>query len=294
MNSFNELDKFGNMSDEEFDLFIKEELNSSLMSDEDIKVDEDLINKTMKAIDEADMQDNYWGENNIITFEEKKVNKIKRYIPILSMAACTCFIVMAASIIYSKVGNTKSEDSKVDNYIEYSQMEDPKEDMEDDTKVEMENSMDGFSQEDFIPNGNDSMSDMESIEPEINNGPTADEENSEETPQYPESDSDNIQESDIVYDVAQILNITEEIEWVKYYDEMGNEFGEADAEEYLKELYEIYYMDFVEIQTEYYDESELDDNEYVIMKTESKEYCVMVKIADGIENSSQIVVLEKH
>lgn len=319
MSEMNKLDNISSMSDEELDAFIKSELNSSLM--EDIKVDEELINKTIEAIDAAEGQNNVIGEDNTISFDNKKKGiNIRKFIPIISMAACMCIIVMAGSIVYSRLGNTKSSKNEVNNVKENSQVGDSKKedsqkedfqindsqiDNKEDGKEE-NNFMDGFSQEesapdtgitpdsDFDSESDDLMSDVESIAPEVND-PTSDEEDSMENPSLPESDGTlDTENEDIVYDVAQILGIDELIETVSVYDEFGDEMWDVSVPGYLEELYEVCAMDYVEIYNEDYDESEVEGKEYVYIKTGSMEYYIIMETRDGIENPYKILVLEKH
>lgn len=111
MSEFDKLDNIDSMSDEEFDAFIKSELKSSLV--EDIKVDDELICKTVQAIEDAENEElTKWVTDNS-TEKNNKVVSIKRYIPILSMVACACFIVMAGSLIYTKVGRKTSDNANL-------------------------------------------------------------------------------------------------------------------------------------------------------------------------------------
>lgn len=120
MSEFDKLDNLDNMSDEEFDAFIKGELKSSLQ--EDIKIDDELVCKTVQAIHNAENEEKLkWITNDELQSNEKnetrnnKVISIKKYIPILSMVACACFIVMAGSLIYTKVGRKTGYDATVSN-----------------------------------------------------------------------------------------------------------------------------------------------------------------------------------
>ena len=125
MSDLNKLDNISNMSDEELDVFIKSELNSSLM--EDIKVDEELINKTMQAVEKTEIDRDLGVDNEAVTFNNKKSGpKIRRFIPILSMAACTCIIVMAGSLVYSQIGKNKSDNASVSDKGVVSEMEESK------------------------------------------------------------------------------------------------------------------------------------------------------------------------
>ena len=125
MSDLNKLDNISNMSDEELDVFIKSELNSSLM--EDIKVDEELINKTMQAVEKAEIDRDLGVDNEAVTFNNKKSGpKIRRFIPILSMAACTCIIVMAGSLVYLQIGKNKSDNASVSDKGVVSEMEESK------------------------------------------------------------------------------------------------------------------------------------------------------------------------
>lgn len=109
MSEFDKLDNIHSMSDEEFDMFIKSELKSSLM--EDIKVDEELICKTVQAIESREREDELIFDTMDSTQEHTKVINFKRYIPIISMVACACFVVIAGSLVYTKIGRKTSDNA---------------------------------------------------------------------------------------------------------------------------------------------------------------------------------------
>ncbi len=85
-----------NINDEEFQKFIKSELDLSLIND--VKVDEELISSTLKAIESSKNKN-----------REASIKKRKSIVSFVSMAACVCLIVMAGNFVLSN--NNKAEDN---------------------------------------------------------------------------------------------------------------------------------------------------------------------------------------
>ncbi len=304
MDEMNKLDNISNMSDEELDAFIKSELNSSLM--EDIKVDEELINKTMKAAYFADIQVNSEIHSNEITVNNKKTgSRLRKYIPILSMAACTCIIVMAASLMYSQIGKNKSENASVSNDESYSKVEDMLESDKDsyigdgsvgDTIMnnQVGNSVEQDSLEDFSPEDSSPEADEEFDEDFKN-----DYGDIKEEPQSPSQD--------IIYMASKLLNIKDDngeflsmdkMEnkdiFLTMYDELGEDIGQEEALEYVTKLCGRIEESSFNVLMKEFDDEAISSREYVWIGTDSSQYYIVLDEEGLIGGDVNVIVFEKH
>lgn len=316
MSELNRLDNISNMSDEELDAFIKSELNSSLM--EDIKVDEELINKTLKAAYYTDAQVDSEIHSNEITFNNKKTgSRLRRYIPVLSMAACACIIVMAGSLIYSKLDMKKGE--KVDNNKSHSMVEES-------VKDETSSNVDGQEQNNTILNNQSGIQSDQKYDEDLN----ADSDGFLNEDTAPESDQENIEDStvdkneqieepeaipdeplegtpstDVIYEVSKILKIKDDnnnylsMDVIEsgdataiLYDEVGIELGQEEFLNCIKDIYEKSENDMVNTIKLTFDERLIAGFEHLYINMESREYYILLDVEEGIDEIN-IAVMEK-
>ena len=330
MSEMNKLNNLSNMSDEELDAFIKEELGASL--ENDIKVDEELINKTMDAVrasgiakvndENEELTGTVWNND-----ENKKIVSIKKYIPILSMVACTCIIVMAGSLIYSKIRNKKSEDASLSRDEAYSKVEDDeslKDEMADNMNDMEFNSQSGVTdgnEENIVENESDSFIGDITIDGAPDKGEElvpedpeegilnekGDEEWIGESPDLEPSAPESVKPKDVLYEISKLLNMRNDdnsfmkLELVEsgeiemcYYDEEGVEWVDEEAVYFLMDIYSVNETNGAKVVKKEYDSQLLAGREYIQIITKSAKYYIMYSIGESADDETSITVLEKH
>ena len=327
MSEMNKLDNISNMSDEELDAFIKSELNSSLM--EDIKVDEELISKTMEAVNEAEQKEAEEDKNNrVVSFDDKKSGiNIRKFMPILSMAACLCIIVMAGSLIYSKLDMKKSDkvDNNKSNPVTEENIKDDassivdgqeqhnsilnnqsgiQSDQKYDEDMSTDNFEDGFCTEDTAPE-----SDQESA-PESDQEFTEDvigdkNEQVEDPEAVPDETLEWTPSTDVIYEISKILKIKDDNDnylskdmiesgdaIAILYDEAGIELGQDEFLKCIKNIYEKSKNDMIYAMELTFDEHLIPGLEHIYINIEAREYYILLDFEEG-NDEINIVVMEK-